>query len=80
MLTAHYDNLIAKIVVWGRDREDARLRAISALAALEVDGVPTTGPVAAAVLGHDDFRRVAHSTGWLEEHAATLARTVIVLT
>ena len=23
-------------------------------------------------LGHEDFRRVAHSTGWLEEHAASL--------
>jgi acetyl-CoA/propionyl-CoA carboxylase biotin carboxyl carrier protein len=71
-LTAHYDNLIAKIVVWGSDREDARLRAISALASLEVEGVPTTGPAAAAVLGHEDFRRVAHSTRWLEQHAATI--------
>ncbi|MDQ3543836.1 MAG: carbamoyl phosphate synthase, partial [Actinomycetota bacterium] len=71
-LPAHYDNLIAKIAVWGRDREDARLRAIRALAELTIDGVPTTASAAVAILGHHDFRTVTHNTRWLEEHAEHL--------
>jgi acetyl-CoA/propionyl-CoA/long-chain acyl-CoA carboxylase, biotin carboxylase, biotin carboxyl carrier protein len=71
-LAPQYDNLIAKIAVWGTDREDARKRALQALAELRVDGVPTTAPLAAAILAHDDFRNVAHSTRWLEKHATDL--------
>jgi acetyl-CoA/propionyl-CoA carboxylase biotin carboxyl carrier protein len=69
-----YDNLIAKIVVWGADRDEARRRAIDALHALVVDGVPTTADIAAAVLAHDDFRTVNHSTSWLLEHFKALSR------
>ena len=72
-IPADYDNLIAKVAVWGTDREDARRRALRALRELEVVGVPTTAPLAAAVLAHDDFRDVRHTTHWLSDHAATLA-------
>jgi acetyl-CoA/propionyl-CoA/long-chain acyl-CoA carboxylase, biotin carboxylase, biotin carboxyl carrier protein len=75
-LPPEYDNLIAKIAVWGADREDARRRALDALEALQVDGVPTTAGIAAAVLTHPDFRTVAHTTSWLAEHSAEL-RTAI---
>jgi acetyl-CoA/propionyl-CoA carboxylase biotin carboxyl carrier protein len=71
----HYDNLVAKLAVWGADREEARKRAIGALRELRVEGVPTTAELAAAVLAHPDFRDVAHSTPWLGEHAAELARS-----
>ena len=75
-LPPEYDNLIAKIAVWGEDRDDARLRAIAALRELRVDGVPTTAQAAAAVLAHDDFRTVAHSTRWLGDHGKELLRPV----
>ena len=74
-IPAAYDNLIAKLVVWGADREQARRRAIDALEALEAEGVPTTAPLAAAVLAHDDFRTVSHSTSWLSDHADALSAT-----
>jgi acetyl-CoA/propionyl-CoA carboxylase biotin carboxyl carrier protein len=75
-LPPEYDNLIAKIAVWGDDRDEARLRAIAALRELRVDGVPTTAEAAAAVLAHDDFRTVAHSTRWLAENGKRLLRPV----
>ena len=75
-LPPEYDNLIAKIAVWGEDRDEARLRAIAALRELRIDGVPTTAQAAAAVLAHDDFRIVAHSTRWLGEHGKELLRPV----
>jgi acetyl-CoA/propionyl-CoA carboxylase biotin carboxyl carrier protein len=62
-----YDNLIAKLIVWGRDREDARRRAIRALQETEIEGVATTIPADIAILEHPDFVRVEHSTNWVEQ-------------
>jgi len=67
-----YDNLIAKVVVWGADREEARLQAVQALRELRVDGVPTTAAAAIAVLTHEDFGAVTHTTRWLTDHAPDL--------
>jgi acetyl-CoA/propionyl-CoA carboxylase biotin carboxyl carrier protein len=69
-VASQYDNLVAKLAVWGTDREDARKRAIGALGELRIEGLPTTAGLAAGVLAHPDFRHVAHSTRWLGEHAA----------
>ena len=62
-----YDNLVAKVIVWGHDREAARRRLLRALSELEVEGIATTGPALEAVLTHADFIEARHSTRWLEE-------------
>jgi acetyl-CoA/propionyl-CoA carboxylase biotin carboxyl carrier protein len=63
----HYDNLLAKVVAWGPDRESARHRLERALSETEVEGVATTLPAHRAVLAHPDFISVRHSTTWLTE-------------
>jgi acetyl-CoA/propionyl-CoA carboxylase biotin carboxyl carrier protein len=62
-----YDNLVAKLIVWGADREEARHRMLRALKETEIEGIATTIPADLAILEHPDFIAVQHSTKWVED-------------
>ena len=66
-VSQYYDNLIGKLIVWGKDRPTAIARTIRALDEMQVDGVHTTIPADLAILRHPDFAAVQHSTKWVEE-------------
>ena len=66
-VSPYYDNLVGKLVVWGRDRGTAIARTLRALDETSVSGVATTIPAARAIVAHPDFAAVAHSTKWVEE-------------
>ena len=66
-ISQFYDNLVGKLIVWGRNREVAIARTIRALDELVVEGVATTIPADLAILRHPDFAAVTHSTKWVEE-------------
>jgi len=63
-----YDNLVAKLVVWGHDREAARRRMLRAIEETVVEGVATTLPADVAILSHPDFVAGEHSTNWVEQN------------
>ncbi len=66
-ISQYYDNLIGKLIVWGRDRTVAIARAIRALEETVVEGVATTIPADLAILRHPDFAAATHSTKWVED-------------
>jgi acetyl-CoA carboxylase biotin carboxylase subunit len=62
-----YDSLLGKLVVWGRDRDEAMARARWALAQFRVEGVATTIPFHLRVLDHPLFRAGTVSTHFIDE-------------
>jgi acetyl-CoA/propionyl-CoA carboxylase biotin carboxyl carrier protein len=54
-ISQYYDNLIAKLVVRGRDRDEAIRRSIRALNEFEIEGVETTIPAHLQILRGPDF-------------------------
>ena len=65
-ISQYYDNLLAKLVVWGRTRAEAIARARRALDEFRVAGVATTIPAHRAVLSHPTFEAGAVHTRFVE--------------
>jgi len=66
-ISQFYDNLVGKLICWGRDRPTAIARTLRTLGELEVSGVATTIGADIAILSHPDFAALDHSTKWVEE-------------
>lgn len=62
-----YDSLLAKVIVWGRSRAEARSRMARALDEFEVRGVATTTAFQRRLLDLPEFRSGGYHTTFLEE-------------
>ncbi len=62
-----YDSLLAKLVVWGADREEARHRSLRALREYSIQGVDTTVPFLRVLLESKDFASGAYTTPSVDE-------------
>ncbi|AWI83989.1 acetyl-CoA carboxylase biotin carboxylase subunit [Alloyangia pacifica] len=67
----YYDSLIGKLIVHGRDRNEALSRLDRALGELIVDGVDTTLPLFSALLQEKDILTGNYSIHWLEKWLAS---------
>ncbi len=63
-----YDPLLAKIAVWGPDRDAALRRARRAVRETLIGGVTTTLPFHAHVLSEEEFSAGRYDTGYVEGH------------
>lgn len=63
-----YDSLLAKVIVWGRNRNEAITRMKRVLAEFEIEGVKTTLPFQQKLLEHPDFVQGDFDTGFLEKN------------
>ncbi|MEO7854763.1 MAG: acetyl-CoA carboxylase biotin carboxylase subunit [Rubrivivax sp.] len=64
----YYDSMIAKLIVHGRDREDAVLRMREALNGFVIRGVASNIPFQSALLAHPKFVACDFNTGFIAEH------------
>jgi acetyl-CoA carboxylase biotin carboxylase subunit len=64
-----YDSLLAKVIVWGRDRDEALARMRRALGEFRIggSGVHTTRDFLTDIVGHPKFRAAAHDTSLVAE-------------
>ncbi|MGI8610158.1 MAG: acetyl-CoA carboxylase biotin carboxylase subunit [Candidatus Dormibacteria bacterium] len=70
----YYDSMIAKLVVWGKDRTEAIERGRRALFEYVVGGVKTNIPLHLALTESPDFRSGKLSTHFIPDHPEVMAR------
>ncbi|MEN8041832.1 MAG: biotin/lipoyl-containing protein, partial [Actinomycetota bacterium] len=66
-ISQYYDNMIAKLIVTGKDREQVFRRAKRALGEFDIGGVDTTIPAHLAILENRRFRKGKVSTRLVED-------------
>lgn len=67
----HYDSMLGKLIVWGRDRDEAVARMLRALDELQLEGVKTTIPFHRRILRNAFFRRGEVYTNFIQRRILT---------
>jgi len=62
----YYDSLLAKLIVIGKDREEAIKKMADALSNFHVTGIETNIEFLSAIVAHPDFKDGKTNTRWLE--------------
>ncbi|WP_323171466.1 acetyl-CoA carboxylase biotin carboxylase subunit [Natrialba sp. PRR66] len=65
-LVTDYDSMIAKLVVWGEDREECIARSLRALREYDIAGIPTIIPFHRLMLTDEQFVASTHTTKYLD--------------
>jgi acetyl-CoA carboxylase biotin carboxylase subunit len=65
-ISLHYDALVAKLIAWGRDRDEAIRRMRRALLEFRIGGIRTTIPFHIEVLRREDFVAGRFDIAWVD--------------
>jgi 3-methylcrotonyl-CoA carboxylase alpha subunit len=71
-ISPYYDPMIAKLIVWGSTREQARLRMQQALSQTQIVGVHTNVDFLSRVMDDDAFASADLDTGFIERRRSAL--------
>jgi acetyl-CoA carboxylase, biotin carboxylase subunit len=69
-VSPYYDSLIAKVIAWGRDRQEAVARMRRTLEMTVIEGIKTSIPLHLRILSDSDFLAGRLSTSFMERYAA----------
>lgn len=67
-VTPFYDPMIAKLIVKGKDRDEAIGRLQAALSAYEVEGIKTNIPLLQRIADHPAFQKGETATNFIDKH------------
>jgi acetyl-CoA carboxylase biotin carboxylase subunit len=67
-ISPYYDSMVAKVIVWGKDRQEAIQRMKRALDEFVIEGILTTIPFHQKLLNHELFINGDFNTKFLETH------------
>lgn len=65
IISPFYDSLVAKVIVWGKTRQEAITRMKRALAEFVIEGIDTTIPFHQQILDNEQFIKGQITTGFL---------------
>lgn len=66
----YYDSLVAKLIVWGSDRDHAIARSLRAFEEFAIEGIKTTIPFHISVLENEKFRTADYDTSFIDKYFA----------
>jgi acetyl-CoA/propionyl-CoA carboxylase len=67
-VSGYYDSLVAKLITWGQDFNEARVRMSSALDEFMIEGISTTIPLYRTIMNEKNFIEGNISTDYLEKY------------
>ncbi|MGH9329464.1 MAG: acetyl-CoA carboxylase biotin carboxylase subunit [Vicinamibacterales bacterium] len=73
-ISPYYDSLIAKVIAWGLDRQEAIARMRRTLEMTVIEGIKTSIPLHLQILSDPDFIAGRISTSFMERYAADKKR------
>jgi acetyl-CoA carboxylase, biotin carboxylase subunit len=73
-ISTFYDSMVAKVIVWGKDRQEAIQRMKRALNEFVIEGIRTTIPFHLKLLEHSSFEEGHFNTKFLETHNLSIEK------
>ncbi len=67
-ISPFYDSMVTKVIVWGKNRQDALQRMKRVLGEFVIEGIHTTIPFHQTLLNHEMFIKGDFTTGFLDQY------------